>query len=249
MKILIWIMSLVAIGLALAILLAGPGTRFGVWEYSTGLRIIREAAMPTLIAAIVSAFGFVLALFTARGIAMLPLIAAISAAIAAYVPVGMKAAFEANPFIHDITTDFESPPPIVAAADKKRVNPPEYLGDEMAPRSELTVSAAQQDAFPDITTIETSMTVEAAARLSREVIAEMGMKLLSDGPVEDGWLVEAADTSFWFGFIDDFVVRVQPAGEGARVDIRSKSRVGGSDLGANAKRVRSFMERFKEASA
>ena len=54
-------------------------------------------------------------------------------------------------------------------------------------------------------------------------------------------------TSFWFGFKDDFIVRLTPVGKGmTRIDIRSKSRVGGSDLGANAARVREFTKRFKE---
>ena len=44
-------------------------------------------------------------------------------------------------------------------------------------------------------------------------------------------IVEATDTSFWFGFVDDIVVRVTPVDAGARVDVRSVSRVGLSDIG------------------
>mgnify|MGYP001304796507 CR=1 FL=1 len=56
--------------------------------------------------------------------------------------------------------------------------------------------------------------------------------------------LEAVETSFWFGFKDDIVVRVQEAPNGVRIDIRSKSRVGQSDLSVNAKRVLAFIERF-----
>ena len=53
--------------------------------------------------------------------------------------------------------------------------------------------------------------------------------------------LEATATTPWFGFKDDVVVRLTPAGTGSRVDVRSKSRVGRSDLGANAKRIRAFL--------
>ena len=39
--------------------------------------------------------------------------------------------------------------------------------------------------------------------------------------------IEATDTTFWFGFKDDVVIRVRPANGGSRVDVRSLSRVGG----------------------
>jgi uncharacterized protein (DUF1499 family) len=54
--------------------------------------------------------------------------------------------------------------------------------------------------------------------------------------------LEATDTTFFFRFKDDVVVRARPApGGGTLVDMRSISRVGGSDVGVNAKRVRAFL--------
>jgi uncharacterized protein (DUF1499 family) len=57
---------------------------------------------------------------------------------------------------------------------------------------------------------------------------------------------EATDESLWFGFIDDIVVRVRPDGSGARVDMRSVSRVGRSDLGVNAARMRPYLQELSE---
>jgi uncharacterized protein (DUF1499 family) len=54
--------------------------------------------------------------------------------------------------------------------------------------------------------------------------------------------IEATDTTTWFGFQDDIVIRVRPEPTGSRVDVRSVSRVGSSDVGANAKRVRAFLK-------
>ena len=53
--------------------------------------------------------------------------------------------------------------------------------------------------------------------------------------------IEASDTTLWFGFVDDVVIRVTLVDKGSRVDIRSKSRVGGGDVGINAKRIRKFL--------
>jgi uncharacterized protein (DUF1499 family) len=52
--------------------------------------------------------------------------------------------------------------------------------------------------------------------------------------------IEATDTTRFFGFKDDIVVRVTPLQAASRVDVRSASRVGTSDLGMNAKRIRAF---------
>ena len=56
--------------------------------------------------------------------------------------------------------------------------------------------------------------------------------------------IEATATTFWFGFKDDVVIRIVPAPEGSRVDVRSVSRVGLSDVGTNAKRIRDFLHKL-----
>ena len=53
--------------------------------------------------------------------------------------------------------------------------------------------------------------------------------------------IEATDTTFWFGFKDDVVIRVEADGAGSRVDLRSVSRVGVGDVGANAARIRAYL--------
>lgn len=249
MKPLIWLVSLAGIGLAIAIGLAGPGTRFGWWDYSTGLSIIHDAALPTLVAAIGSAVGLFVALIGARGLAPLALLAAVLAGLAASAPIRMKQLVEANPIIHDVTTDFSDPPQIVVGALYKRVNPPEYNAEATVQRSDLPLAQTQQKAFPDIEPMHLAMSIEEAASQSRRVVQSMGMKILKDEAIEGGWRIEAADTSFWFGFVDDFVVRIREDGEGVRIDLRSKSRVGGSDLGENARRIRTFIKKMDRATA
>jgi len=243
---LILLVSLVAVGLALAIASAGPGTRFGLWEYSTGLQIIRTAALPVLVAAGLSAVGFFVSLFAAREAALFALMAAAMAGGAGFVPIKMKQLVEANPFIHDITTDFSDPPPIVSGAEFERKNPADYVGDEKMYGSEITVAQAQRDAFPDIEPLLLDGAVDENAEKVRGVLEGMGMAILNDTPMENGRLIEATATSAWFGFIDDFVVRLRPDGSMTRIDVRSKSRVGMSDLGANARRVQGFFDELRE---
>jgi uncharacterized protein (DUF1499 family) len=71
----------------------------------------------------------------------------------------------------------------------------------------------------------------------------MGLEIVDANPSEGR--IEAVDTSLLYGFKDDVVVRIQDAGDSTRVDVRSMSRVGRSDLGMNAKRIRTFMARLR----
>ena len=55
---------------------------------------------------------------------------------------------------------------------------------------------------------------------------------------------EAYEKTALFGFVDDIAVRVKATDEGSVIDLRSVSRVGLSDLGANAKRITRFQAAF-----
>ena len=70
----------------------------------------------------------------------------------------------------------------------------------------------------------------------------MGWEIVDANPGQGR--IEATDATFWFGFKDDMVVRVAPTETGSRVDVRSLSRVGRSDVGTNAKRIRAFLARL-----
>ncbi|WP_428409494.1 DUF1499 domain-containing protein [Hyphococcus sp.] len=260
MRIVTLLLALAALGCAAAIALAGPGTQLGWWTWGEGLSLIRKVSAPVelgpvgvppiLAAAVLAGVTGLATLFmSSRGIGLFALVAAAAAAAAMQVPLKMRAAFEANPFIHDVTTDFDNPPPIIAGADEERINPPEYVGDKMVPNSDKTVRQAQAEAFPDLKPKLVNASLDETAELVRIILRDMNMEQLDETLTDDGWLIEAAYTSRWFGFVDDFVVRLTPEGPRTRVDVRSKSRVGGSDLGANAARVRAFFEKLDAAAS
>lgn len=254
MRIIIILICAGALGLAATLAALGPGTRFGLWDYSFALGLMRTIALPLLIAAGFAVIALALAAWRAQGLVALAFLSAIAAGAAGYAPIRMRALAEGNPFIHDVTTDFENPPAIAAAADAPRKNPPAYAGADVVRGKGrwggMMTADAQRDAFPEIAPFRAAVGVDAAAAAAREVIADMKMEIIADtgfgALAGNGRLIEAVATSFWFGFKDDFIVRVTPEGEGrSRIDLRSKSRVGGSDLGANAARVREFLSKIK----
>lgn len=262
MRVLIALLALAALGCAAAIAFAGPGMQLGWWDLGTAFERIRGVSAPKeifgtgfslspifTVAGLSAVGGFLLLFLRPRALGVFAIIAALIALGAAQVPLKMRALAQANPFIHDITTDFDNPPAIIAAAELERSNPPEYVGDKLVGDSGVTVADAQRAAFPDLTSRKVAGGLDETAEIVRELVKGMKMEILDEGLTEEGWRIEAAYTSTWFGFIDDFVVRLTPEGPMTRVDVRSKSRVGGSDLGANAKRVRDFYDRLEAATS
>ena len=233
--------ALVAVLAGLALVLAGPGTQFGLWNFRVGLSLLRYGAYLGIVAVVLAiAVLVVLAVTRPRGAVRRPLFVALVLGAAAFVvPFSLLQKAKENPPIHDITTDTQDPPQFVAVLPlrKQALNPASYGGD--------SVAAQQRRAYPDIRPLELP---ELPARaFDRALTAARAM----------GWNIEAADsttgrieataTSRWFGFMDDIVVRVRPDSVGSRVDVRSVSRVGKGDLGANAARVRAYLARAAQS--
>jgi len=140
------------------------------------------------------------------------------------------------PSIHNISTDINDPPVFnaVTALRGEGTNSLDYDATLLGPQ--------QTAAYPDLKPLSTDLDRSAALARSVSVLEEMGLEIVAADPT--GRIVEATFTSFWFGFKDDLVVRIKPAGSGSLIDVRSVSRVGESDLGANAQRISEFLGRF-----
>lgn len=235
MRYLVQISLLVVAAGAIALLVAGPGTRLGVWDLRTGFLLLRWAAY----AAAVGTLLTVVALFAARprGTLLAAVLAALVAgAVTFAVPWEFRQRAQRLPPIHDITTDFDNPPQFAAVLPLRAgaPNSAAYAGEE--------ISAQQRAAYPDIT--PRLLDADAAACYERALSAARasGWDIVAADP--SAGRIEATDTTFWFGFKDDVVVRVQRHGEQCRVDVRSLSRVGRSDVGKNAARVREYLRRL-----
>jgi len=230
------------IGLVLGLLallmlfVTGPGARFGWWHFRTSFNLMKYGAYVGVAAAVVSLLG--LALSRGRGRAMAA-VGLVLGALAFFLPWSWRKDAGKYPPIHDITTDTRNPPVFVAVAPlrKDAPNPVEYMGD--------SVAAEQQKAYPDLRPLMMAMPVDSAFSLALRTARDMGWELV-DQSRADG-RIEATATTPWMGFKDDVVIRVSSASGISRVDVRSKSRVGRGDVGANARRVRQYLERLRAA--
>jgi uncharacterized protein (DUF1499 family) len=152
------------------------------------------------------------------------------------------------PPIHDVTTDLNDPPVFKDAVPLRSasgaVNPAEYQRIQSIMGNKINVPDAQRSAYPDIQPLVLPQPPARAVQLAQQVAKDMGWEILAVVPSEGR--VEATDTTWYFGFKDDVVVRVQPDSTGSRVDVRSESRVGGGDTGTNARRVRAYLARLHD---
>ena len=143
------------------------------------------------------------------------------------------------PPIHDISTDGLNPPTfdVVIGLRAEAPNDLEYGSEQ---DSAAALAKLQQAAYPQIVTLESDLSVPEAVAQAALVLAQQDLEVVNVD-VDNG-RVEAVATTFWFGFKDDLVVRIQPTHTGSKIDVRSVSRVGQSDLGANAARIAKFLQ-------
>jgi hypothetical protein len=152
----------------------------------------------------------------------------------AYVPWNALRQARALPPIHDITTDTRRPPQFVAILPLRAAAPnPAAYG---AP----VVARAQAAAYPDLRTHRMDAASADAFKRALQATRDMGWEIVAADAAAGR--IEATDTTFWFGFKDDVVIRVEADGAGSRVDLRSVSRVGVGDVGANAARIRAYLQ-------
>ncbi len=101
----------------------------------------------------------------------------------------------------------------------------------------------KQTPYPRIAPLTMPATYVQGFQAARAAVETRGWTIVLEDA--EAGIIEATETSFWFGFQDDIMIRVRPDGEGVRIDVRSTSRVGLSDLGANAKRVRDLLDEIE----
>jgi len=235
-----WVVLLGA-GLAVAsalVLLAAPlGYRLGVLSLRLALlTLLRWGAYLAIGAAVISLIGLIITFArpteTRRGLVLAALSLVMAGALIA-IPARFRMGPPAPP-IHDITTDTQDPPQYVAVLPLRAdaPNTTEYGGERVA--------AQQRDAYPDLQPAILNVPLRQAFERALAAVHEMGWDLV-DADAQAG-RIEATDTTFWFGFKDDVVIRVRPDDAGSRVDVRSLSRVGVGDAGTNAKRIRAYLD-------
>lgn len=142
---------------------------------------------------------------------------------------GLGVAFEiaarTTPPINDISTDTEDPPVFWFTA-----TPSDYPMQNAGP---------QRAAYPDVRPLDLPLPVDEAFAAALALVEERGWEVLSADPEESQ--IEAVSTSRLFGFEDEVALRVAETDTGARIDMRSRSRLGQVDRGANARRIEAYL--------
>ena len=221
---------------ALMLLAAGPGYRFGLWSLATAFLLVRAALVVGIATALLAVV--LLCVPAARRGQAGSMVAALMLAVGvALVPLRMLYLARTLPPIHDISTDTADPPVFkaLAGARERAPNRVDYAGDDVARQ--------QRDAYAAVQPLRLSVPPDEAFRQALDTVRTMGWNVVAADAASGR--IEAVATTFWFGFRDDIVIRVRPVEGGSRVDVRSASRVGVSDLGTNAARIRTLLQRLQ----
>ncbi len=221
----------------LSAMTAGFGSRLGLWNFRTGFDILRFSAYGGIVAIPLAAAGVVFG--GKRRLKRLAVaLPGVAVGVAVLFVIGnMWIKARTLPPIHDITTDISNPPQFAALLPLRAeaTNSAVYGGAEVAIK--------QLQAYPDIKPLILNAPADQAYDEALATARRMGWDIVSDDKKD--LRIEATDTTFWFGFTDDIAIRVTPAGQRSIIDIRSESRVGRSDLGKNADRIRDFLARLR----
>lgn len=222
-------------GVISSTIIAITGYRLGWWRHPEAFSIIEWATYVAVAALIIS----IVAVFKIRtqsqqrglllGIAgiflTLPVIAA---------TLQFEYSASTYPRINDITTDTQDPPSFWDVP-----NPIEYPGQ--------SVADIQLEAYPDIKPLQLTIPAPQVFEKALELVINKGWEVITSDA--DEGRIEAVDTSLLFGFKDEVVVRITDSDAGAIIDIRSRSRIGRIDRGANVKRIRNYLDALKSTMA
>jgi uncharacterized protein (DUF1499 family) len=154
--------------------------------------------------------------------------------------------------IHDATTNLDDVPQfsrLTVRADNLDKVPDEGKAELAALSPEERWKALHRRAYADLRPLRLRAAPEQVLRQAEQLARARGWNVAAVDP--GAGTLEATATTLFFRFKDDVVVRVRPDPArpgGSIVDMRSISRVGLSDLGVNAKRIRAFLSDLEEGA-
>ena len=228
---------------ALALLLlcaTGPLYRIGLLSLASAFAVLRWGVYVGIAAMALSLVAGGLAYRRGERLGVLLAGAAfIVGLVAVGIPLQWVWAGRGLPPIHDLTTDLENPPMFVAVIPLRADAPnsldrPPILADQ------------QRRGYPDLAPVTLPAPPAEVFDQALSAAQDLGWRIVTAD--KSGGRIEATDTTRWFGFEDDVVVRLTAWGSGTRIDVRSVSRVGTGDAGTNARRIRRYLDRLAGSS-
>lgn len=224
------------------------GKRLGWWTYEIGFLLLIAGAVIGALTVVAGMVGVLIALLRKKSDAAASRRANhwpnIAGFILGLVVVGFVLQLFLNalqyPLLYDISTDLEDPPAFSTAIREQRGESSNSLA--------FTAQAVQlhAESYPDLDTLEIlNKSRSKSFEIAMSVARDMNWSIVTAN--SESGRFEAVDTTFWFGFQDDVVVRVREnsKGPGSLIDVRSASRVGVSDTGTNARRIRRFLSEIE----
>lgn len=246
-----WLALALTIGGLAAALIAALGSGADAWSFRTGFVILRYAFYAAMAGGVLAIVAFVVSRRSGVRTGRMNLLAlAIAVAFGAYLVSHIITA-KSVPAIHDATTDLVDVPQF--ATLKVRVDNLEDIPDDGRPElaaldPESRWKVIHTEAYSDLRPVKLAVSPADALRRAEALARSRGWQVARVDP-QAGTLEATAETLF-FRFKDDVVVRVRPDPArpgGSLVDMRSISRVGGSDIGVNAERIRAFLADLRAA--
>lgn len=146
----------------------------------------------------------------------------------------------AGPMTNDFTTDLDDPPAFANATSL-----PANVGRDMS--YPASFADQQRACCSDLRAARLAMPPADALRRAEQVARAMPGWTVTVVDEQNGMLEAVAQSSV-FGFEDDVIARVRPDGAGSIVDVRSKSRDGRGDMGANAARIRAYVAALEQGA-
>jgi len=231
-----------SLGGVLAALGAAVGSGAGLWPFGSGFTVLRYAFYAAMAGGAVAIVALALSWKAGGRLVRWNLAALLIAAGFALYLLPQIATAKRLPGIHDITTDLANPPQfaaLVVRADNLDKVPDDGRADLAALAPEDRWKALHREAYGDIRPLRARVGAAEALRRAEALVRQRGWNIARVDRANG--TIEATATTFFFRFKDDVAIRVRPDARGSIVDMRSISRVGGSDVGVNAQRIRAFL--------
>ena len=239
-----WAAGILGVGSVIVALAAALGAGQGLWHFRGAFGVLRYAFFAAIAGAILGLIGLFLARRAHQARLLMANLVALVVALGFLLYLGgLVRQARSVPAIHDVATNLDDLPQFT----RLKVRPDNLENVPDLDRPELKAlapdarwKAVHRQAYGDLKTVKVPMSVEETVRRAEALARDRGWVVAVADPASGS--VEATATSRFFRFKDDVAIRVRPApGGGSLVDMRSISRVGGSDVGMNAKRVRAFL--------
>ena len=246
------IAALLAIGGLVSALIAAVGSGSGAWPFGTGFIILRYAFFAAVAGGVLAVGAMILRWHRVTGFSWLDIVSLTAALLFSVFLLGQIFTARSVPAIHDVATDIDNLPrftTLQVRADNLANIPNDGRPDLAALDPANRWKALHRQAYGDLVPLRVPASVDQTVGRAEALARKRGWAIAKVDRAAG--VVEATATSLFFRFKDDVVVRVRPdplRRGGAVVDMRSISRVGGSDVGVNAERIRSFLADLRAQS-